>query len=284
MASAAPRASLVIAVYRRDDFLRLVLESLARQSVADFEVLVADDGSGPEIPRAIDEFRGRLAFPVQHVWHPDEGFRKTRIANLAVARASSPYLIFVDGDCICQRHFVRAHLAARAPRLVLSGRRVMLSEARSARVTLADVSSGALERPWNLVGGCDEGTFRRAFRLPWLDAMGRTFRRRNYHILGANFSLHADDFRAVNGYDESIVGRGLEDDNLANRLKLSGRRIASLGHSALQYHLFHRSKPIPHDRATIEAYGWPPHFWTEHGLVKAPYGGSEPCRTRAEVE
>jgi hypothetical protein len=245
---------------------------------------VADDGSGPEIPRALDEYRGRFRHPIQHVWHPDQGFRKTRIANLTVAKARAPYLIFVDGDSICHRRFVESHLAARAPRVVLAGRRVMMTERSAARVTAEEVASGALENPWRHRGETLEGSFFRAFRVPWIDGVRRRFWHKGTHVWGANFSVHAEDYRAVNGYDEAIVGRGLEDDNLSNRFKLSGREVVSVARSALQYHLFHRSDPGPHDAATVERFHWPPHFWAEDGLVKKPYDGTEVPLSRSDVE
>ena len=39
--------SVIVTTYRRDDALTAVLRGLARQTDADFEVVVADDGSGP---------------------------------------------------------------------------------------------------------------------------------------------------------------------------------------------------------------------------------------------
>jgi len=60
----APEVSLVIAVYQRDDFLTRVLTSLLGQTFSNFEVIVADDGSGPAIARVIDTFQGRLAHPL----------------------------------------------------------------------------------------------------------------------------------------------------------------------------------------------------------------------------
>jgi glycosyltransferase involved in cell wall biosynthesis len=39
--------SVIVTTYNREDALDAVLRSLARQTDADFEVVVADDGSGP---------------------------------------------------------------------------------------------------------------------------------------------------------------------------------------------------------------------------------------------
>lgn len=49
-----PCCSIVIAFYERIDFLKLMLDSLERQTVTDFEVIIADDGSSPQIVRQVD--------------------------------------------------------------------------------------------------------------------------------------------------------------------------------------------------------------------------------------
>ncbi len=40
--------SVIVTTYNREDALEAVLRSLARQTDPDFEVIVADDGSGPD--------------------------------------------------------------------------------------------------------------------------------------------------------------------------------------------------------------------------------------------
>ena len=44
-----PQLALIIAVYQRPDFLERVFTSLDNQTLRNFEVVLADDGSGPEI-------------------------------------------------------------------------------------------------------------------------------------------------------------------------------------------------------------------------------------------
>jgi hypothetical protein len=84
--------------------------------------------------------------------------------------------------------------------------------------------------------------------------------------VGSNFSVHASDFRAINGYDESIVGRGVEDINLTARFRLNGTRICTITREALQYHLFHRSDPVPHDAETYLRLCFPEKFLAPTGL------------------
>ena len=154
-AAAGPDVSLVIAVYQRDDFLTLVLTSLLDQTLRNFEVIVADDGSGPAIAAIIDQFQGTLAHPILHVRHDDDGFRKTVIVNRAVTRARADFLTFIDGDCILHRRFLERHHRRRRRGLALSGRRVMFDRALTERLTPDDVRSRRIQS--SLSGGGTPG-------------------------------------------------------------------------------------------------------------------------------
>lgn len=267
MSQAAPDVSLVVAVYQRDDFLALVLTSLLAQTLANFEVIVADDGSGPAIAEVIAGFQGRLAHPIVHVRHDDDGFRKTVIVNRAVTRARAPLLVFIDGDCVLHHRFLERHHRRRRPGLALSGRRVMFDRALTERLTLADVASRRIERAtfwWQHAGRIDRWN---GFYLPGLHRI-RNLRRHDYELVGSNFSLHRDDFFRVNGYDERIVGRGLEDNNLRARLLNSGVLVGTITREALQYHLFHTADPMPHSREFIARYRWSVETRTPHGIEK----------------
>ena len=158
------------------------------------------------VKRYVDHF----AHPIQHVWHEDDGFRKTIIVNKAVTQAAAPYLVFIDGDCILHHRFLERHYKRRRPRQVLSGRRVMFDKALTERVSLDDVRSRRVERIaywWKHAGKIDRW---HGLYLPFLHGMRNTGRR-DYQILGSNYSVHKEDFLAINGYDERIIGRGLED-------------------------------------------------------------------------
>src|SRR5262249_35537282 len=108
-----PGLSLVIAVYRQPQFLEWIFASLENQTFRDFEVVIADDGSGPEIADVVRRTQARFRQPVRHVWHEDQGFRKTIIVNQAVTMTSAPYLVFIDGDCILHHRFLERHFTRR---------------------------------------------------------------------------------------------------------------------------------------------------------------------------
>jgi hypothetical protein len=234
-------------------------------------VVLADDGSGPEIGEMIQKQQSGFLYPVQHVWQENRGFRKTVIANRAVVRSRGGYLVFVDGDCVLHHRFLEDHFHCRKAGTVLSGRRVMLDEALTARLTGADVATRRIERPSFWLGHAGGTSGKHGIRLPAVSAVEDTWRcarGRQYCILGSNFSLFKGDYYRVNGYEEAITGRGLEDNNLSNRLKRAGVRIRTVARRAVQYHLFHFSEPVPHDADMIRRYGRPEHYWAEKGIVK----------------
>jgi glycosyltransferase involved in cell wall biosynthesis len=262
-----PVLSLVVAVYRRHDFLELVLESLLNQSFKDFEVIIADDGSGPEMAETIGRFRPRFTQPIFHEWHEDDGFRKTVIVNRAVTRASADYLVFTDGDCILHRKFLARHVRRRRPGWVLTGRRVMMDEDLTRRVTTGDVRKRRVESVHYWIGHCGRNDCKHGFYAPFVFGL-RNRLRGNYEILGSNFSVHKDDYYRVNGYDERIIGRGLEDNNLCARFINSGIAVKSLAFEALQYHCYHAADPIPHSSEFIEEYRNSGERRTPYGIVK----------------
>lgn len=264
-----PSASLIIAVYNHADFLEKVFISLKNQTVKDFEIIVADDGSGPEIKTCIDQHQKTFHYPIKHIYHDNKGFRKTIIVNRAVTESATEYCIFIDGDCILHHRFIEFHLRRKKRGTVLCGRRTMMNEELSAKVTLEDITSKKIERIKFWRGKCQRRSRRHGIFLPGVFHVRNIFRRKVHDILGSNFSVYKDDFLKINGYDERIIGRGMEDDNIAARFNMAGIQVKTIAHEALQYHLYHMSKPIPHDRETYARFrDNPEQARTPFGIVK----------------
>lgn len=245
--------TLIIAAYNRARVLDLVLASLERQTLGGFEVVVADDGSGPEIKALVEAWGLRTGRRARHVWQEDLGFRKTIVVNRAVALSSGEYLVFIDADCILHHRFMERHLLRRRCVSALSGRRVMLDAMLTERLTRAEVESGRLELPSTWWRHAVAGDRRNGLYLPAAFGWRGGFSSR-YEILGCNFSLFRSDFLKVNGYDERIIGRGLEDVNLRARLLNAGVAVRSISQEALQYHCHHESDGFPHDSKAVERW------------------------------
>ncbi|HUI92890.1 MAG TPA: glycosyltransferase [Chitinivibrionales bacterium] len=261
-----PLVSVIIAVYNKPEFLEKVFLSLVNQTFSNFEILVADDGSGPEIAECIARYARKFVRPVRHVRHGHDGFRKTVIANKAAGAATAEYLVFIDGDCVLHKKFLQSHFRHRARRTALGGRRVMLDKWITETMTNEDVSTGRFEKPWFWWNHCERGDRKHGLHVPGLFALSN-LGKKGYSFYGSNYSLYKEDFCAVNGYDESIVGRGIEDDNLRERLKLNGVAVRSVTREAVQFHLFHESAPVPHSKEAIDKYCFPQQAWADKGIA-----------------
>ena len=239
----SPRLSLIIAVYNKPDTLRFVLAACGRQSFTDFEVIIADDGSGPEIGRVVGEAQHLYPFSITHLRHEDIGWRKNVMMNNGIRTAHAQHVIFIDGDCLPGRHFLLDHWNEREPGKVLLGRRVETSERWSKALTLDMIANGRFEhygwREW--LDGFRGKSLRveDGIRIP-NRFVRRLLLRSIRGMLGSNFSAAKNDLLAINGFDELYDGPGCgEDSDVQYRLSLIGVTGKSLRNLAIQYHIWH---------------------------------------------
>ncbi|HEY6906521.1 MAG TPA: glycosyltransferase, partial [Ignavibacteriaceae bacterium] len=137
--------SVIVSVYNRFDYLQLVLAGLERQTLWDFEVIIADDGSDNKFVDQLKNLTSQLPFPLIHIRQDDKGFRKNKILNKAIVAANSDYLVFIDGDCVPHSEFLNEHSKYRKNNVCLTGRRVNLSEKITGRLSPGLVKKGFLE-------------------------------------------------------------------------------------------------------------------------------------------
>ena len=238
-----PKITLVISVYNKPEVLRLVLAACSRQSFSDFEIIVADDGSGPAVRDVVAEARGVSLHPIVHLWHEDKGWRKNVMLNNAIRASRGEHLVFIDGDCLPSRHFLADHWNEREGHCVLLGRRVETSERWSKGLTIRAVETGEFEK----VGAREilDGLTGRSLRVEDGIRMPNRFIRRLLlrtvrGMLGSNFSVAREDLVAINGFDELYDGPGCgEDSDVQYRLSLAGVSGKSLRNLAIQYHVWH---------------------------------------------
>ncbi len=232
--------SVVVATYNRPDALAAVLRSLGKQDDPRFEVVVADDGSGPDTEAAVKKAQINLGVSLTHVWQEDTGFRLAAVRNRATARAQGDYLIYLDGDCIVRRHFVRAHRALAEAGWCVTGGRVLLS----APFTRTVLEAGTAVEDWSVATAtiaAAQGKVNRSLSLPIipLGPLRKLGGRRWQRLRGCNFSAFRADIDRVNGFDESFQGWGFEDSDFAARLIAAGVRLKSGRLATNVYHLWH---------------------------------------------
>ena len=81
--------SIVVSTYNWPEALDLSLKSLSAQTDSNFEIIVADDGSGCETARVVEEWCRKSPVKVIHSWQEDKGFRLARSRNVAVTADSA---------------------------------------------------------------------------------------------------------------------------------------------------------------------------------------------------
>ena len=217
-----------------------MLVGYAAQTRLPDEVVIADDGSGPETFETIEQIGPSLPFPLRHVWHEDDGFRKTMILNRAIVEASGDYLVFSDGDCIPRRDFLAWHVRFAAPQRFLSGGYIKLSMAASKAIGDDEIRSGeAFSLGWLWRHGA--GMNRRLLRLAYprsvgamLDALTPTRASWNGH----NASTWKELLVETNGFDQRMAYGG-EDRELGERLMRMGVVGHQIRHRAMCIHLDH---------------------------------------------
>lgn len=217
--------SIIVTTYNREDALAAVLRSLAAQSDRQFEVIVADDGSGPSTAELVRIWKPEFPHRLVHVWQEDRGFRLAEVRNRAVLASQGEYCIFLDGDCIARPDFVAAHRRLAEPAWFVTGNRVLLS---------ADLTQNVLreaQKPetWTALQWMSQrrrgGVNRLSplLRLP-LGPLRRLRPRRWHAARACNLAVWRSDLLRVDGFDASYTGWGREDSDFIVRLLHAGAR------------------------------------------------------------
>ncbi|MFP4295185.1 MAG: glycosyltransferase family 2 protein [Halothiobacillaceae bacterium] len=235
------KTSVIFTTYNSPRWLEKVLWGFFVQSVGDFEIIVADDGSGEETRALIERMQVEAPVPLRHVWQEDDGFRKCQIMNRAIVAASGEYLIFTDGDCIPRADFVAQHLRHARADSYLSGGYFKLPMDISEAITREDIVA---QRPFDIDWLVARG-FRRTHKALKLTARGRMAdwlnrlspARPTWN--GHNASCHKRHALAVNGFEERMQYGG-QDCEFGERLVHLGLRPRRIRYSAICVHLDHK--------------------------------------------
>lgn len=242
---------MVITTYNNPKSLELCLLSLAEQSFTDFQIHVADDGSGDATRDLILRMKRELPVEIYHHWHPDEGYRKAKINNTVFAQlnpASIGVVICIDHDVIVHPRFVedhyRAHQKENFGPLLFMGRRVDLGPRVTSEICVENLHDFCRGLNLRLMLSAFRGETRnvlRSVRLEGPDWLIRLAKRDRVHdLLGSNFSIDLKSLLEVNGYNEDFKSYWGEDGDLFVRVRNRGiRRYGVIGY-AVQWHLYHK--------------------------------------------
>lgn len=96
--------SIIIPVYNRPDEVDELLDSLTRQTLKDFEVLVIEDGSTLTCRPITEKYKEKLN--IRYFFKENSGPGQTR--NYGAERSRGTYLIILDSDCILPPDYLTA--------------------------------------------------------------------------------------------------------------------------------------------------------------------------------
>ena len=235
------KASVIISTYNQPEWLELVLYSYEIQTVSDFEIIVADDGSDDRTEQLIADFSAHTKLKVIHVWQEDNGFQKTKILNKAIVASNSYYLIFTDGDCIAREDFVETHLTFRRKNCALSGGYFKLDESVSHKITKEVISNqNCFNKDWLIEQGQPKSfKFNKLTKSKSKAQFLNTLTPTKATFDGMNVSCYKIDILAVNGFDERMQ-YGAEDREVGERMMNNGIKFLQVRYSTICVHLFHK--------------------------------------------
>lgn len=266
------QVGVVVTTYNSPKWLEKVFWGYLAQTDKAFELIVADDGSGMETKQLIARYSDRLN--IRHVWHEDDGFRKTEILNKAIVATQCDYLIFNDGDSVPRADYIEMHKKLAKPGCFVSGGLLRLNMPVSQALTEKHVLTG------------------KAFDRDFLESMGQPKTFKNNKLTkstvfasllnrltptkatwnGGNSSGWKADIEAVNGFNEQMQYGGL-DRELGERLVNNGIKGIQARYSVILLHLDHaRGYERPEIWAKNNAIRAQVRdeklTWTEHGIRK----------------
>ena len=232
--------SVIISTYNNPKWLQKVLWSFDVQTFNNFEVVIADDGSNEDTKLLIDSIASQVNYPIQHIWHEDNGFQKTIILNKATVASNGDYLVYTDGDCIARADFLQVHATRREPGYFLSGGYFKLPMDISEIISETDIKQQhCFDIKWLKQHGL-KSTFKnnkitsKGLKESLLNSFTPTTATWNGH----NASGYKKDIISANGYDERMQYGG-EDRELGERLFNAGLKAKQIRYSAICLHLDH---------------------------------------------
>jgi glycosyltransferase involved in cell wall biosynthesis len=143
-----PAVSIILPTFNRLGFLRPAVESVFAQTLADWELLIADDGSGEEARsylRSVDDPRVRVLW-LQHTGRPAVA------SNLALRGAQGEYVAFLDSDDVWLPNKLQVQIASlrEHPERQWSYTRFALIDASGAQIDSSRSRSWAVPSGWIL--------------------------------------------------------------------------------------------------------------------------------------
>lgn len=106
----ATRVSIILPTYNRAAFLDEAFQSIRQQTLADWELIVVDDGSTDNTRAMVEELAASVSQPVRYIYQENQGAYGAR--NTGLDHVQSPYVAFYDSDDLWLPHHLADCVAA----------------------------------------------------------------------------------------------------------------------------------------------------------------------------
>jgi glycosyltransferase involved in cell wall biosynthesis len=235
------KVSVIISTYNSPEWLEKVLWGYECQTYKDFEIVIADDGSGEPTKQLIERMKKESPLNIIHVWHEDRGFQKSQILNKGIEASTTEYLIFSDGDCIPRKDFIDVHIRNLALGYFLSRGYFMLPMETSKLIKKDNIVSGeAFDVRWLKANGLPN-TYKtlKLTSSGWKEKLLNSITPTKATWNGHNSSGWKKDIVAVNGFNEQMQYGG-QDRELGERMMNLGVKGKQIRYSAVCIHLDHK--------------------------------------------
>jgi glycosyltransferase involved in cell wall biosynthesis len=208
-----PDCSVVIPTHGRRDALLACLEALASQTLADFEVIVVDDGSREAL--SLDPSAWESRFTLKVIRQEQAGPAAAR--NHGAEHANGDILAFTDDDCLPDPEWLD----------------VLLQRVKTAPDSLCGTITynGLEEELWPSTSQFIIDLVYAHFNASPMEA---------YFLASNNIACRRDVFLNLGGFDGAFAKAGAEDREFCDRWRMSGRPLHMIDRPLLQ-HRHHQS-------------------------------------------
>ena len=240
--------SVIIPVFNRRENLRLCLAALDKQTVPNFEVVLADDGSDDDPLSVFHEFDTR--FEQRYVWHERRGVQIALCRNEGAAIAQRKAFLFLDSDVLLNPtalgHYT--NILKANPDVIVAGRYdwlpPQLISAHDVHNKWEQIIRG--EMPPMEIGGAPLGLLGPDPRLQNPNLFNSSIIQYGPYCLSlfsGNLLIPRRVFFALGGFDAAMVGHGGEDAEFGMRAQKAQIPVI-FSSEVVGYHVYHdRDQP-----------------------------------------
>ncbi len=233
------KTTVIINTFNKPEYTRLVLRSIATQSVQPDEVIITDDGSSDSQLPVLVEQAAVSPFELIFVGQEDAGFRLSRSRNNGIMAASGDYLLFLDQDRLLSPDYIKTHITNAQPDRFLVSQQILLGAEETTELLREQQPERAFPR---YIASTKYRKNRKQYYQDLFYFMSAKLGYRSHRpkLKGGMFSLFKKDLEQVNGFDENFVGWGSEDDDLGRRLYAAGINGCNPFKHDFAVHLYHK--------------------------------------------